>query len=91
MIGELSGEIRMILSADHGVGVTLAQKPTLRFFFALSAMQLAARSLAGAVERSNPICACRIWAGVLKARLYSALQSSPGNQPRFSIVAQDYT
>jgi hypothetical protein len=56
MIGELSDEILMIRSADHGIGVMPAQKPTLRFFFALSATQLAGRSLAGAVGRSNPIC-----------------------------------
>jgi hypothetical protein len=31
MIGELSDEIRMIFGADHGVGVTPAYNPTLRF------------------------------------------------------------
>jgi len=40
---------------NHGAGFTIAQKHTLRFFSALSAMQLAAHSLAGAVRRSNAI------------------------------------
>jgi hypothetical protein len=44
---------------DHGAGVTLAQNSIVRVKFALSATQLAARSLAGAVGRSNPICAGR--------------------------------
>ena len=50
-------EIREMESGEHnhGAGFTIAQKHTLRFFSALSAMQLAAHSLAGAVRRSNAI------------------------------------
>ena len=55
MIDSLTNEIPISLGADHGAGVMLAQKRTLRFFFALSATQLAARLLAGGAGRCNPI------------------------------------
>jgi hypothetical protein len=81
MIGDLSDETLMILNADHGPGVLNAQKPTLCVFFALSATQLAALLLAGAVGRSNAIYeqrskaqrACTACLILLRSR---ALQSS---------------
>ncbi len=45
------------LKPDDGAGILSTQKKlTLRLFSVMSATQLAARSRAGAVGRSNPIC-----------------------------------